>query len=155
MKYTILAVTVSAAVFTGSASKADTTVELARCRAIGDSLQRLNCYDGLAPQQPPEPRAAESGYTKTDLTDLKVDREKMKGRSVEVAGRLQLVGEMLMLGSGDFDANPLFVEFKEVPRDQRRRVVEDCNLGCRATVRGKIGSVMFQTGVIAETIVLR
>ena len=62
---------------------------------------------------------------------------------MEVDGELMLMGELLMLGQGGLDASPIFVDFKKIPRDQRRRIIE-CGMNCAATVRGKVGKVMMQ-----------
>ncbi len=95
-----------------------------------------------------------SRYQEISLIDLKLDISKMTGKEIETEATVQIVGEFAMLHSGMMDANPVFLDYKKVPRDQRKKILEQCSLGCPARIQGRVGSVMFQNGIIADAVLL-
>ena len=133
------------------------TDELVRCQAIADSLDRLGCFDGLTlgdgkvGQSTSGPATAPT-YRRLTIAEFQLDATALKGRKVELTGVVQQLGKLVLLKNSLFDANVLFVEIEKAPRDDRRRLFEHCGKGCTATVRGTVGSVMMQDGIIAETI---
>jgi hypothetical protein len=94
------------------------------------------------------------GYQRISLVVLKLDLEALGGRLVEARGRLSPFGvdDILRLGTRPLDPSAVLVDVKAVPSEQRRWILENCNLGCDAIVRGKVGHVLRQSGVIAATI---
>lgn len=146
---TVIAALATMAIVQPAAAQSST--DLTRCRGIAEPTQRLKCYDDLAGPSPAA--AAPAGeYQRIDINDLKVDRNQMRGKKIETLGRVSTMGEMVVLSAGQMDTSPIFVDATRVPRDQRRKLVEQCNLGCRAMIRGTIGTVMMQAGVLAESI---
>jgi len=95
-----------------------------------------------------------SRYSEISLIDLKLDIQKMAGQEIETQANVQIFGDMGMLQDGMMDANPLPLDFKKVPRDQRKKLLEQCSMGCRATVQGKVGNVMFQNGIVADAVLI-
>jgi hypothetical protein len=91
-------------------------------------------------------------YKQVSMMDLKVDKNDLKGRLVEVRGHLVLTGEIAALGSELLDANPVLVDYQKMSREQRRELMEKCASGCWLNLRGKIGTVMSQPGLIADAI---
>jgi hypothetical protein len=152
-----LALTISVALAIALPVRAQDVTGFARCRAIADAGERLGCYDGLAGQarQAVVP-APGHGYQTMSLTDAKLDQDSLRGHGVEVSGNLMVVSEMALLRSGSEDTSPLAVDIKAVPREQRRTALEHCGvLGCAATVRGTLGRVMAQPGIVADSIEVR
>jgi hypothetical protein len=96
----------------------------------------------------------QSRYQEVTLIDLKLDISKMSGKSIETEATVQIVGDFGMLHAGMMDANPLFLDYKKIPREQRKKLLEQCSLGCSARIQGKVGSVMFQNGIIADAVLL-
>lgn len=88
------------------------------------------------------------------LTDLKLDIGKMRNRRVVVQGTISIIGDMAMLGNGGFDMTPVPIQLEKLPRDQRKALLEDCTTQCQVTVTGKVGQVLFQDGVIAESLTI-
>ena len=125
---------------------------------VPDAQQRLACYDrenGRKPDQP-APEAASSDFRPIGLTDLKTDIAEMRGQKIEVEGRVTLFGGMVMLTApSGMDTSPVLVEIQEVSREQRRAIIDQCRRPCQATVRGAVGAVMMQPGIIAKAIVLQ
>jgi len=148
----VLAAAFMAGLSSGSV-RAQTPGELARCRAISDRVARLNCYDALA-ERPARTTREPDDYQRISLVVLKLDLEALGGRLVEVKGRLSPFGvdDVWRLGTRPLDTSAVLVDFKAVPSEQRRWVLENCNSGCDAIVRGKVGHVLRQSGVIAATI---
>lgn len=110
---------------------------------------RFSLADG--PQQPtPEISAA---YKTVSLIDFKLDRETLKGAKVRVTGQLHQLGEIVTFGSTLFDMTPIFIDIKGLPREQRKTILERCNLGCDAVVKGRVDTVfMEEVGLIAEDV---
>lgn len=96
----------------------------------------------------------QSLYQEVTLIDLKLDISKMSGKSIETEATVQIVGDFGMLHSGMMDTNPLFLDYKKIPREQRKKLLEQCSLGCPARIQGKVGSVMFQNGIIADAVLI-
>lgn len=96
----------------------------------------------------------QSNYQEVALIDLKLDINKMAGKNIETEATVQIVGDFGMLQSGMMDANPLFLDYQKIPREQRKNLLEQCSLGCSARIQGKVGSVMFQNGIIADAVLL-
>jgi hypothetical protein len=95
-----------------------------------------------------------SSYEQIKLIDLKLDIEKMSGRAIETAAQLQIIGEFAMVKGDTFDTTPIFLDFKRIPREQRKQILEECNMGCSATIRGKVGEIAYQKGIIADDITI-
>ena len=97
-----------------------------------------------------------SKYLEMKLIDFKLDKANLLDRRVEVKGNLAVFGSMAMLRNGPLDGEPVFIETNGLPREQRKQILQKCDLqGCRATVRGKTGSVFVQVGIIAEQVLVR
>jgi hypothetical protein len=95
--------------------------------------------------------ASTSRYANISLTDLKLDRANLQGQEIEVSGFLQVMGEIVFLKDGLTDMSPIFVDISHASREGRKFAL-DCNLGCWATVRGIVGPVLMQPGIIAESL---
>ncbi|MBN9052346.1 MAG: hypothetical protein J0H80_00890 [Rhizobiales bacterium] len=89
-----------------------------------------------------------------DLIDLKLDIGKMSGREVVVHGTISVLGDLAMLGDGGFDTTPVPVDIGKLSRDDRKKVLQSCNMQCGVTITGKIGPFMMQKGIIARSIEL-
>lgn len=133
-----------------SAAGAQNNSELARCRAVADTTARLKCYDALVPTNVSAP-ALTGKYASISLTDLKLDRAIMRGKKIETSGFLQVMGEMVFLKGDPMDMSPILVDVTHVSREGRKLALE-CDAGCRATVRGTVGPVLMQPGIIADSI---
>lgn len=132
------------------AAQAQDSAGIARCRSLTINNDRLDCYDKLT--LPVSPGGNRS-YRAISLTDLKLDRDSLRGQRVEVAGTLVPIGEAALLRSSDTDLSPVFVEVKAVPREQRRVLLDRCGIpGCSVIIRGLVGTVMVQTGIVADSL---
>lgn len=117
------------------------------CKAIKDPTARLTCFDKAvaAPVIQPE---------KMTLVDFKTDKSSLRGRTVEVSGIIMNLGDNLLIAAELGDMNPVWVDVSKVSREQRR-AVNQCNPSCKATVHGKVGSVMMEVGIIADRVVVQ
>jgi len=96
--------------------------------------------------------AAEAQESKLlTLNEFKVDKLELKGKPVAVAGQIVPIGEFAAMGNDANDSNPVFVDPKNLSRDQKLRL-QDCPRTCAVIVKGVVGSVMFDTGVLASDI---
>jgi hypothetical protein len=87
------------------------------------------------------------------LTDLKLDIGTMKGQTVRVTGVLQVMGEMIMLRSGPMDMSPIWVNAAKLSRVDRKALLTNCSVFCKATVIGRVGAGAFGgTGLDALTL---
>lgn len=127
--------------------------EFTRCRSIANDGERLGCYDRLVDPARQTLSAASPNYQTMSLTDVKLDQDGLRGREVEVSGNLVAVNAMALLRSSDMDTSPLVVDFKAVPREQRRAMLEHCGAsGCFVTIRGRVDRVMAQPGIVADNL---
>lgn len=90
-----------------------------------------------------------------DLDDLRTDIASLQGRKIRVKAEGHYVMNMFMLKKGAMDTSPLFIDITKLNRDQRRRVLQQCNdliTGCRVTIYGTVDKVNYQMGITAENI---
>ena len=102
----------------------------------------------------PEPKNGSKAKNSIDLIDLKLDIDKMSGKSVTVHGTITVLGDFAMLGEGGFDSTPIPVEIGKLSREDRKKVLQNCEMQCGVTITGKVGSVMLQKGIVAQSVVL-
>ena len=115
---------------------AQSTNDLAQCRAIEDAQQRLKCYDDLVdPAQTPS--ATTGDYQKIDLVDMKLDATKLRGKNIEVRGLVIYNDTVQKISNEKKTAEFKIVDENKLSRDQKRHLIEKCSSsGCPATVRG-------------------
>lgn len=102
----------------------------------------------------PEARPQKTPTNSIDLIDLKLDIDKMSGKAVTVHGTISILGDFAMLGEGGFDSTPIPVEIGKLSRDDRKKILQNCEMQCGVTITGKVGSVMLQKGIVAQSVVL-
>jgi hypothetical protein len=98
--------------------------------------------------------AAQAGismYKTVALDDLKVGKAQMLGRPISVHSTVQVMGEIAVMKSGPTDMTPVLVDISRLPPDTRKRLLTDCAGGCSMWLNGRVGSVMTQPGLIADT----
>lgn len=78
-------------------------------------------------------------YQPMSLDDLRLDRAKLMGRKVNVTGYYQAVGDTAMLSNGMGDMSPIFVVTRDLPRDQRKQLLECPPGDCHIMVWGRVG----------------
>lgn len=131
---------------------------ITECSAHPDDrvpLTIMRVSSSLKPRSAPSAKAAShtaGDYTPISLTDLRLDAKQMQGKKVEVTGVVTIMGEIAMIGDSLFSSNKLFVESKKLSRENRKYLLENCDGGCTITVRGKVGTVMLNDGIIADDI---
>jgi len=91
-------------------------------------------------------------YQRMDLGDLKIDIESLMGKKIQVKAIGQLFGEMFFIKKDMMDMSPITVDIKNLPREQKKYVIQNCGTGAEITVYGTVSKVMFQNGLIAEKI---
>lgn len=130
-------------------SQAQSSADLASCRQIADSLQRLACFDAAVPAS--AAAIPTSAYATMDLVDWKVDKSRLSGRKVEVSGVIMAFGGEALLSSRPGDTSPVFVAVTGLPRDQQRKLFA-CSAFCKVRVRGSTGPVMSQDGIVTDAL---
>ena len=118
--------------------------DLSKCRSIANPALRLECYDNLS----------KPTYTRMSISDFSRDRASLAKvqAKVEVAGRLQelIGGESYELGSKLSMADRITINTKDLPREQRKAILDRCNSGCDAVVQGRVIGNMGNTWLSAE-----
>jgi len=84
--------------------------------------------------------------------NLKLDIASLSGKKVKVAALGQYFGQMFLLKKDMMDMSPIFVEIKNIPREQMKYIIQNCNTGAEVIVSGIVGEVTFQQGIIAEKV---
>ena len=118
--------------------------DLSKCRSIENPGNRLVCYDNLS----------KPTYTRMSVTDLSRDRASLaKDQArVEVGGRLQelIGGDSYELGSKLTMADRITIDIRDLPREQRKAILDRCSTGCDAVVQGRVIRNVGNTWVVAE-----
>jgi hypothetical protein len=131
--------------------------DLWHCRVMADAVARLRCYDSLVPR--PTGRATppdqDTAYREMPIGEVKADITSLKGKLVEVSGLLTHLSDRAVLGAGPMDTTPLPLEIRRLPRAQRLAISSRCDVGCLATIHGRVNDVFFGVGVIAESVTFR
>ncbi len=98
--------------------------------------------------------ADEPKYEKISINDLKLDINELSGKKIDVYGSLTIFGDMAILSDPRqaMDMNPIIVETKNLSRDERRYIMENCNMGCNISIQGSIESILFEYGIKAHKI---
>jgi len=89
-----------------------------------------------------------------DIVDLKIDIDDMEGQNISVFGSVHTAGGMSTLSDASlsFDMNPIFVDTDNLPREDKRFLLTECELGCDVTVHGRVAVIMFAPGIVATAI---
>ena len=124
--------------------------DLSKCSAIERPLERLDCYDTLAKP------GASNPYRSMSIDDFKLDHDTLKDANakVQLFGLLRQMGELAMLSKGVLDQNPLFVETKSLPREQRKALLDRCAAGCDVVARGHVDKVFTGNGLVLESVTI-
>ena len=109
------------------------------------------CYDSISKPPPPIGDIG-AAYKAMSLIDFKLDRETLKGAKVQITGQLHQLGEIVTFGSTLFDTTPIFLDIKGLSREQRKTILERCNISCDAIVKGRVDTVFMEAGLIAEDV---
>jgi hypothetical protein len=104
--------------------------EISVCRSLKDKDQRLACFDRTT-----APRPAADGET-IGITDFLLDAKELSGKKVVVEGVLQAFAGMTFLKKDLVGADFATVQVDNLPRTQRKAILEKCDQGCNATVDG-------------------
>jgi hypothetical protein len=124
------------------------------CSGIRSDRERLACYDAAFRKQPPM-AAAHKETRKTTIPEILTDFDELRGTRVEIRGHMIALGNLVTLYPARFQMQGVFVDVKQVGREQRLAVFQSCGSGCDVTVVGTIEKIMMNPGIVAETISLR
>ena len=86
----------------------------------------------------------ENTYQRMSLTDLKLDLSDLVGQKIEVEAKVMSVGGMIMISdpAQPFDTNPVTGSADNLSRDDRRFILENCDMGCTVRIRGAVVKTM-------------
>ena len=90
-----------------------------------------------------------------DLDDLRLDASELDGKPVRVRGVGQYVMDTLTLRKSTTDMSPVFIDLKNLPREQRKEIINRCSNimeGCRLTVYGTVKAPRRMKSIVAEQI---
>lgn len=95
--------------------------------------------------------AKDPSYQDIDLTDLKLDKETLVGRRVRVSGLYQQMGDQGIIASELGDMTPIWLDISNVPRDQRKDLLDCPNRQCTFTFEGVVTRFPLGIEVVAYT----
>ena len=123
--------------------------DLSKCGMIEKPLARLDCYDALAKPGVPSP------YRSMSLDDFQLDRDTLIGTKLQLSGLLRQMGELAMLSKGLVDLSPVFIEIKNLPREQRKAILDRCGVtGCEVVARRHVDKVFTGIGLVLEDVTI-
>lgn len=114
---------------TSFANAEDVTDAFGKCAITENDQRRLACYDKIRDEivkNNTPSKTATSKYPNIDMADLKVDIEKLNGRRFSVAGYVQSFAGSNFLKSDSMDANPIILDVDGLPRDDRKKLINEC-----------------------------
>ncbi|MCH4548508.1 MULTISPECIES: hypothetical protein [Rhizobium] len=123
------------------------------CRKIADGKDRLNCYDELFGAPSGSAKQSAEG-AEISWTDLQVDYNEMKGKTVTTSGKFLFMGEQGLLYDRQMGMTAFFVNVQKLPRDQRSLLYSNCGTGCDVRLTGKVEEIMMQRGITATRVTL-
>jgi hypothetical protein len=85
--------------------------------------------------------------------DFRIDRDALKGIKVQVTAQLYPLGDLAVLGA-PLSGTSVFIDIKELSREQRKVILERCNNGCEALVKGRVDTVLKMPGLIVEDVTI-
>jgi tetratricopeptide (TPR) repeat protein len=86
------------------------------------------------------------------VSDLILDYRSLAGRSVSVRGHFFALGELNYLYEKAGAMTFVMVDTSQLSRNDRRKLLTECSLGCSVTVNGTAEDVMFQKGIRATSL---
>lgn len=126
-----------------------TRADLERCRAIGDDMQRLACYDAIDSGP-----ATRSKYDVVPLAELMDFALSYRGDLIETSGWIEPGnGNLFRLRPEGGHEDSLPVDVESLSRRDRQAFLDRCGEGCEATVQGRVGPVNFTTGIVADILI--
>lgn len=125
-------------------------VEVDKCVGIASDPARLACFDE-AVLRSKRPVAGD----KVTVTDVMADFDELRGKHVQVQGFLIMMGEQALLYKSQGEMSALFLDTKNISRDQRHSIFENCGHGCDVVVHGTVERVMMQLGMIIDNAAVR
>ena len=114
-------------------------------------LFNIACWKNLAGIE----KINQSQLTVLHIDDLKVDFHSMQGRKVRFASTGLYAMDIFLLVKDLSDTSPLVINTSKVPKDQRRRILEDCSdirYGCDVVVYGTVEKISNKFGIAAEKV---
>lgn len=91
-----------------------------------------------------------------NLDDFRLDASELDGKRVRVRGVGQYVMDTFTLRKSATDMSPVFIELKNLPREQRKEIINRCGdimEGCRLTVYGMVKAQYGMKTIVAEQII--
>ena len=83
------------------------------------------------------------------VSDVLLDYASYTNKVVTVSGYMVTMGEGSLLYEKQMTGPFMFVDTKNLPREDRKKILKDCPEGCMLTIKGRVGDVTFQKGITA------
>ena len=90
-----------------------------------------------------------------DIDDFRLDAPSMKGRKLRTRGVGIYMMDRFALRRSTTDMNPIVVDISKLPREIRRRILQECGQsisGCKVTIQGVGAKIGVSIGIVAESI---
>lgn len=131
----------------------DVTTAFSKCAITKDDKARLICYDKIRDNAVKQYQESEkNGYQSIALDDLKVDIKQMKGKRVVVNAMIQTLGEIAYLKSEAMDMTPIYADYKNLPREDRKKLASNCPSMCQGSFYGIIKNTPIGIGIELEKV---
>lgn len=134
----------------------DITEAFGKCAVTDDNQQRLACYDKIRDEivKANQPSSKSSSkYPNIDLADLKVDIDKLNGKRFSVAAFVQSFAGQNYLKANSMDANPVILDVSKLPRDDRKKLITECQSTlCLGVFYGVVNKSPYMTVFILEKV---
>lgn len=130
----------------------EVTLRMMRCFINSKAVENAIKDNG---EQQGSSRVASASLPLLDMDDLRLDMASLVGKTIRTQGVGYYMMDMFFLKKNMTDMSPILVDISKLGRDQRRQIMQRCGdivTGCRITVRGEVGKVAYQNGLVAKMI---
>lgn len=98
-------------------------------------------------------------YQTVNFNELAVSISQADGKKIRTEGVVTTILGNTLLKSDSGGSSPLAVDISRINRKQQIEIMDRCSRniisGCVATVTGKVGTVAFQRGIVADSVTLQ
>ncbi|MFC2252508.1 hypothetical protein ACETRX_22925 [Labrys portucalensis] len=90
-------------------------------------------------------------YRPMSVDDYRVDQKQLLGQKVDISGFVFMMSEA-WLKRDQMDAITTRLDVEDLPREDRKRLLTDCQYGCAVRLWGTVSNISFVRGITVEKI---
>ncbi|OCC05273.1 hypothetical protein BA190_10240 [Labrys sp. WJW] len=97
--------------------------------------------------------AGAAEYRQTTVEDYRVDQKQLFGQKVEMSGFVFVISEAWLKRNAD-DMVTTRLDIDGLPRETRKTLMSDCQLGCQARLQGTVSRINGTLGITVDNLAI-